>query len=133
KAIVRAATERSLSVPQSRDFTSSPAVGVTATVEGSTVRVGGPHLLTEEQVDELAVAEQWREDGAIILHVVQDGRVIGALKLADEVRPESREAVDALHALGVQVVMITGDAEAVAQTVAADLGINRFFAGVRPE
>jgi Cu2+-exporting ATPase len=133
KAIVRAAAEKNLSVPQSRDFTSSPAVGVTATVEGSTVRVGGPHLLTEEQVDELAVAEQWRGDGAIILHVVQDGHVIGALKLADEVRPESREAVDALHALGVQVVMITGDAEAVAQTVAADLGIDRFFAGVRPK
>lgn len=133
KAIVRAAVEKKLAVPSSRDFTSSPAVGVTATVDGTTVRVGGPHLLSEEQADELAVAEQWREDGAIILHVVQDGRVIGALKLADEVRSESREAVDALHVLGVQVVMITGDAEAVAQTVAADLGIDRFFAGVRPE
>ncbi|WEF19682.1 heavy metal translocating P-type ATPase [Microbacterium maritypicum] len=133
KAIVRAAAEKNLSVPESREFTSSPAVGVTATVEGTTVRVGGPHLLAEEHADELADAERWREDGAIILHVVQDGHVIGALKLADEVRPESREAVDALHALGVQVVMITGDAEAVAQTVAADLGIDRFFAGVRPE
>ncbi len=133
KAIVRAAAAKKLSVPESRDFTSSPAVGVTATVEGTTVRVGGPHLLAEEHADELAVAEGWRGDGAIILHVVQDGHVIGALKLADEVRPESREAVDALHALGVQVVMITGDAEAVAQTVAADLGIDRFFAGVRPE
>ncbi|MBE7954171.1 heavy metal translocating P-type ATPase [Microbacterium sp. R1] len=133
KAIVRAAAEKRLSVPASRDFTSSPAVGVTATVDGTTVRVGGPHLLTEERSDELPVAEQWREDGAIILHVVQDGQVIGALKLADEIRPESREAVDALHALGVQVVMITGDAEAVAHTVAADLGIDRFFAGVRPE
>ncbi|GEC75288.1 heavy metal translocating P-type ATPase [Microbacterium maritypicum] len=133
KAIVRAAAAKNLSVPESRDFTSSPAVGVTATVEGTTVRVGGPHLLAEEHADELAVAERWRGDGAIILHVVQDGHVIGALKLADEVRPESREAVDALHALGVQVVMITGDAEAVAQTVAADLGIDRFFAGVRPE
>ncbi|KTR77757.1 ATPase [Microbacterium oxydans] len=133
KAIVRAAAEKKLSVPASRDFTSSPAVGVTATVDGTTVRVGGPLLLTEERSDELPVAEQWREDGAIILHVVQDGQVIGALKLADEIRPESREAVDALHALGVQVVMITGDAEAVAHTVAADLGIDRFFAGVRPE
>ncbi|MFJ2533377.1 heavy metal translocating P-type ATPase [Microbacterium maritypicum] len=133
KAIVRAAAAKKLSVPESRDFTSSPAVGVTATVERTTVRVGGPHLLAEEHADELAVAERWRGDGAIILHVVQDGHVIGALKLADEVRPESREAVDALHALGVQVVMITGDAEAVAQTVAADLGIDRFFAGVRPE
>ncbi|WP_175985445.1 heavy metal translocating P-type ATPase [Microbacterium tenebrionis] len=133
KAIVRAAADKQLTVPRSADFTSSPAVGVTATVEGTTVRVGGPHLLVEESAEELPVADQWRADGAIILHVTQDGRVVGALKLADEVRTESREAVDALHALGVQVVMITGDAEAVAHTVAQDLGIDRVFAGVRPE
>ena len=133
RAIVRAAADRGLSVPESRDFRSSPAVGVTATVGGATVRVGGPHLLSEEGADELPVTDRWRADGAIILHVLRDGQVIGALKLADEVRPESREAVDALHALGVQVVMITGDAEAVAHTVAADLGIDRVFAGVRPE
>ncbi|MBP2437131.1 heavy metal translocating P-type ATPase [Microbacterium amylolyticum] len=133
KAIVRAAAEKKLTVPGSRDFTSSPAVGVTATVDGSTIRVGGPHLLTEEGADELPIADAWRTDGAIILHVIQDGRVIGALKLADEVRSESREAVDALHVLGVQVVMITGDAEAVAHAVAQDLGIDRVFAGVRPE
>src|SRR5699024_749928 len=52
---------------------------------------------------------------------------------ADEIRPESRDAVDALHAHGVQVVMITGDAQAVADTVAKELGIDRVFAGVRPE
>nr|WP_239527983.1 heavy metal translocating P-type ATPase [Microbacterium esteraromaticum] len=133
KAIVRAAADRGLDVPRSSDFTSAPAVGVTATVNSTVVRVGGPHLLTEEDAAELPVAEQWRNDGAIILHVLQDGRVIGALKLADEVRTESREAVDALHALDVQVVMITGDAEAVAHAVALDLGIDRVFAGVRPE
>lgn len=133
KAIVRAARDKGLRVPPSRDFSSSPAVGVTATVDGAVIRVGGPHLLTEEDAHELPAAEGWRADGAIILHVLRDGRVIGALKLADEVRPESRDAVDALHALGVQVVMITGDAEAVAHTVAADLGIDRVFAGVRPE
>ena len=130
KAIVRAAADRKLTVPRSVEFTSSPAVGVTATVEGKIIRVGGPHLLSEENADELPVADQWRADGAIILHVIQDGRVVGALKLADEVRSESREAVDALHALGVQVVMITGDADAVARAV---LGIDRVFAGVRPE
>lgn len=133
KAIVRAAADKKLAVPESRDFRSSPAVGVTAAVEGTVIRVGGPHLLAEERAVELDIAESWRTDGAIILHVVQDGHVLGALKLADEVRPESREAVDALHALGVQVVMITGDAEAVAQAVASDLGIDRLFAGVRPE
>lgn len=133
KAIVRAAERKRLTVPMSRDFTSSPAVGVTATVENSSIRVGGPYLLAEEHRSELPIAEEWRADGAIILHVIRDGQVIGALKLADEVRPESREAVDALHALGVQVVMITGDAEAVAHAVAQDLGIDRVFAGVRPE
>ncbi|MGO2745643.1 heavy metal translocating P-type ATPase [Microbacterium sp.] len=133
KAIVRAAADKHLTVPRSSSFTSSPAVGVTATVDENSIRVGGPHLLTEENADELPIADLWRTDGAIILHVLEDGRVIGALKLADEVRSESREAVDALHALGVQVVMITGDADAVAQTVAQDLGIDRVFAGVRPE
>ncbi|HET8957945.1 MAG TPA: HAD-IC family P-type ATPase, partial [Microcella sp.] len=77
--------------------------------------------------------EAWSDDGAIVLHVVVDGEVAGALKLADEVRAESRDAVDALHALGVHVVMITGDAEAVAHSVADELSIDRVFAGVRPE
>ena len=68
-----------------------------------------------------------------MLHVLVDDAVVGALKLADEVRPESRQAVDALHRLGIEVVMITGDAESVARSVADDLGIERVFAGVRPE
>jgi P-type Cu2+ transporter len=67
------------------------------------------------------------------LHVLVDGSVAGALKLADEVRPESHEAVDALHRLGIEVAMITGDAEPVARAVAGELGIERVFAGVRPE
>ncbi|WP_082789245.1 heavy metal translocating P-type ATPase [Tsukamurella pseudospumae] len=133
RAIIRAAADRGLTVPAATDFSSSPAVGVTATVDRATIRVGGPHLLAEEGAQELPVANAWRAHGAIILHVLRDGDVLGALALADEVRPESREAVDALHALGIQVVMITGDAEAVARTVADDLGIDRVFAGVRPE
>ena len=72
-------------------------------------------------------------DGSTILHAFVDGQVAGAFALRDEVRPESRDAVDALHALGIQVVMITGDAETVAHSVAAELGIDRVFAGVRPE
>lgn len=133
RAIVQAARSRSLQVPGATDFTSSPAVGVSATVQGQTVAVGGPYLLEQHGTTELAVADQWRADGAIILHVLVDGHLAGALKLADEIRPESRQAVDALHAQGVQVVMITGDAEAVAKTVADELGIDRYFAGVRPE
>jgi P-type Cu2+ transporter len=138
RAIVEAAHRRGLTVPASSDFTSSPAVGVTARVDGKTVRVGGPRLLEEAGQAELSDAAGWRDEGAIILHVLvqEDGAgpaVAGALALSDEIREESRQAVDALHKLGIQVVMITGDAQTVAESVAAELGIDRVFAGVRPE
>ncbi|MEV6924777.1 heavy metal translocating P-type ATPase [Dactylosporangium sp. NPDC051485] len=133
RAIVRAAKHHGLSVPKATGFTSSPAVGVTATVGSHEIRVGGPRLLDQLGATEIHTAAAWREQGAIILHVVRDGTVIGGLQLADEVRPESRDAVDALHRLGVEVVMITGDAEAVAHHVGDQLGIDRVFAGVHPE
>lgn len=132
-AIVRAAAERGIRVPQATDFSSSPAVGVTATVDGHEIRVGGPRMLEQLGADEVEAAASWHDKGAIILHVARDGQVIGGLALSDRVRPESREAVDALHRLGITVVMITGDAESVAASVADDLGIDRVFAGVRPE
>ncbi|WP_436407122.1 heavy metal translocating P-type ATPase [Corynebacterium ureicelerivorans] len=133
RAITGAAQGRGVAVPNATDFSSSPAVGVKATVDGEVIEVGGPYLLEQHSAEELPVADEWRREGAIILHVLADGEVIGALRLADEIRPESRDAVDALHSAGAQVVMITGDAKAVADTVAKDLGIDRVFAGVRPE
>ena len=133
RAIVTAARLRGLDVPKAADFRSAPALGVTAQVAGATVRVGGPRLLEEAGHGEVPEAAAWRDEGAIILHVLVDRSVAGALALADEVRDESRQAVEALHKLGVDVVMITGDASAVAQSVATELGIGRVFAGVRPE
>ncbi|MGS0563102.1 heavy metal translocating P-type ATPase [Microbacterium aurugineum] len=133
RAIVNAAKEKNLTVPRSTDFESSPAVGVRARVDGHVVQVGGPYMLEQEHATELPVADEWRGEGAIILHVLIDGQVTGALRLADEIRSESRHAVDALHERGVRVVMITGDADAVAASVAGELGIDRYFAGVRPE
>ncbi|WP_082724378.1 heavy metal translocating P-type ATPase [Microbacterium oleivorans] len=133
RAIVNAAKDKQLTVPAATDFESSPAVGVRARVDGRTVHVGGPYMLEQEHAVELPVADEWRREGAIILHVLLDGKVAGALRLADEIRAESRAAVTALHDQDVQVVMITGDADAVAASVAADLGIDRYFAGVRPE
>ena len=130
RAIVSTANDRGLVVASASDFASSPAVGVTATVDGRRIRVGGPRLLEEEGVSAISDPDA---DASTVLHVVADGTVLGSLRLSDTVRPESREAVDALRALHVQVVMITGDAEAVAAAVAAELGIDRYFAGVRPE
>ena len=65
--------------------------------------------------------------------MIRDGRIIGALGLEDEIRPESHDAVASLHRLGVRVVMITGDAHQVAGSVAAELGIDEVFAEVLPE
>ena len=132
RAIIDAARHRDLAVPAATDFQSSPAVGVSSEVDGTRIQVGGPALLEQEHMSELAVADRWRDDGAIILHVLAGGTVIGALALADEIRPESRAAIDALHDRGITVVMITGDADAVAKSVATELGVDRYFAGVKP-
>ncbi len=133
RAIVSAAKVKGLKLERSSGFTSSPAMGVTATVAGHQIQVGGPRLLEENGQLEVDVADEWRAEGAIILHVLEDGRTVGGLKLADEIRPESYDAVEGLHRLGVEVVMITGDAAAVANEVGRELGIDRVFAGVRPE
>ncbi|WP_157372928.1 copper-translocating P-type ATPase [Agromyces sp. Root81] len=133
KAIVADAAHRGLATRAAQGFEASAAVGVRATVDGRAVQVGGPGMLERESLAPLAASVAWAEVGSTVLHVLVDGEVAGAIALADEIRPESKEAVDALHALGVQVVMITGDAEPVARTVAAQLGIDRVYAGVRPE
>ncbi len=133
KAILAAAQSRQLPVPMVTDFSSAPAVGVKATVDGSVVEVGGPYLLAQHGLMPLPHLTDWDAEGATVLHVLVDRQVAGALKVADEIRSESRETVAALQAVGIQVVMITGDAPSVADTVAAELGIDRVFAGVRPE
>ncbi|MGV8885957.1 MAG: heavy metal translocating P-type ATPase [Microbacteriaceae bacterium] len=133
KAIVRAAKERNVQVDRATGFQASTAVGVTATVRGATISVGGPAMLASHNQEPLSQTVAWEKEGAIILHVLSDGVVIGAIGLADEIRPESQQAVDALHARGIEVVMITGDAQAVAESVANALKIDRVFAGVHPE
>jgi Cu2+-exporting ATPase len=137
RAIVAAARERGVKVPRASDFASMTSRGVEAHVGDSTVAVGGPALLRErglEVPDDLrATIDEWASRGAAVLHVVTDGVIVGAVALEDQVRPESREAVEALHRQGIKVAMITGDAEQVAKAVAADLGIDEVFAEVLPE
>jgi P-type Cu2+ transporter len=77
--------------------------------------------------------DAWKHRGASVLYVLRAGRIIGALGLEDEIRPESYDAVASLHRLGVRVVMITGDARQVADSVAAELGVDEVFAEVLPE
>ena len=136
RAIVTAAKDAGATAVAS-DFRSLTGRGVQATVEGQKVAVGGPALLRETGAQvptELAGrTTPWSERGAAVLYVVADGEVIGALALADEVRPESKAAIDALHAQGIHVVMITGDARPVAEAVGRELGVDEVFAEVLPE
>ena len=136
RAIVAAGKERG-GVATADGFRSLTGRGVEATVEGIAYAVGGPALLRERGAVVppalTTTIADWQARGAAVLHLVRGTDVVGALALEDEVRPEAREAVAALNALGIKVVMITGDARQVADAVAADLGIDEVFAEVLPE
>jgi P-type Cu2+ transporter len=136
RAIVKAAEEEG-SIPQAANFRSMTGRGVMADVEGRSLAVGGPQLMRDRNLDIPESlghqVEKWTERGASVLWLIESDRVLGALSLEDEVRPESFEAVRALHDLGIKVAMITGDARQVAAAVAKELGIDEFFAEVLPE
>ena len=137
RAIVLSARERGLSVPPASDFTAIAGFGVQATVEGRPLAVGGPNLLTRlaaEPPPELRrFADEAAGRGQGVIYLLEAAQVLAAFAVADAIRPESREAVDRLHDLGIEVVMMTGDTHAVADAVARELGIGTVFAQVLPE
>ena len=134
RAIVRAAQARNLQVRAASGFSSQPALGVSARVDDSLVRVGGPRLLDEVGVNDPFAGSAADDAGLTRLYVLSENRVVGALSLADEVRPESADTVAELHRLAVRVAMITGDAQPhAADRVAAQLGIDTVLAEVRPD
>ncbi|MFO7779143.1 MAG: heavy metal translocating P-type ATPase [Nitriliruptoraceae bacterium] len=137
RAIHEHAVEEVGDLPTASGFESMTGRGVRAEVDGRSIAVGGPALLEERglrEPEELAErTEPWRQRGAAVLHVVRDEEVIGAIALEDQVREASREAVALLHEDGVTVAMITGDAQQVADAVAAELDIDEVYAEVLPE
>jgi Cu2+-exporting ATPase len=137
QAVVRAADARGIPRTPAEGFESLAGRGARASVAGQSVAVGGPRLLADlgaQTPETLApTIEAWAAEGRTVLHVIADDRVIGALALEDEIRPESAEAVERLHVLGLRVAMITGDAQAVADAVARRLGIDEVAAQVLPE
>jgi Cu2+-exporting ATPase len=137
RAIVASAKERGLAVPSADAFRAIPGRGAEARVEGRTLRVGGPNLLATAGIEpppvlteEAAVAAR---KGRSAVYLVEGERALAVFAVADAIRPESREAIDRLHAAGIEVVMLTGDARVVADAVAAELGIDKVFAEVLPE
>ena len=132
RAIVAEAQRRGIELPEATDFESMAGRGARARVGGRRVAVGGPRLLAELGLDPIPEAEPWVRKGRTVLHVIVDGRIEGAFALEDEIRPESFEAVRDLHAMGLRVAMITGDSQAVADSVAHRLGIDEVAAQVLP-
>lgn len=136
RAVVRSAEERGLKLPEARDFKALPGIGVEAKIDGRRVSVGGPGLLESlslEAPGELAgPVERARSAGQTLVYLVDEGRVRAALALADAIRPESREAINDLRAMGIEVAMMTGDSEDVARWVADELGITEYYANVLP-
>jgi len=136
KAIVAAAKQRGLQISHAVDFESQPGRGVLATINGKSTLVGGPRLLSETQVTTSPevdkVTTEWASEGKTVLYVIAEGQLLGALSVEDEIRPESKEAVQELHRLGISVAMITGDSKKVADSVARRIGIDDVAAEVLP-
>jgi P-type Cu2+ transporter len=135
RAIVRAATGL-VDHPGVRDVESLTGRGVRASIDGRSVSVGSPGLMTELRAEIPATLDQQlearRQAGSTVLYVASDREVQGAIVVEDEIRPESHDAVDGLHRRGIRVAMITGDARPVADAVARTLGIDEVFAEVLP-
>ena len=137
RGIVKTAEDREIEVPAADDFRALTGKGVAATVEGREYHMGGPALIKAEDAEVPSAfekaSEAAAERGQAAIYLVREGKVIALFAVADAIRQESREVVHDLHERGIKVAMLTGDAQAVADAVAGELGIDTVFAEVLPE
>jgi Zn2+/Cd2+-exporting ATPase len=137
RAIVRRAMHEGADVPPVVDFQAMPGLGAVGRVNGSQYFVGSPRLARQiagESLDVPAVVEELERQGKTVVLLGEGDRLLGAVAVADRLRPESRAAVDGLHRVGVQrVVMLTGDNQRTAAAIAAEVGVDGFQAGLLPE
>jgi len=135
RAIFNEAIGRSIRIPDTAAFEAVPGKGVKAMVDGSHVVLGTRRLVSENGAD-LSGAEsvltRLEEEGKTAMIAVVDGTVAGVIAVADTVKPSARPAIDALKAMGIEVVMLTGDNSRTASAIARTLGIERFVAEVLP-
>lgn len=137
RAIVQSAQERKLKVSRSKNFTALSGRGAKANIDGKVIHIGGPKMLEELKVDiSKNLADESKAAGAegkTVVYVIEGGKALGAIMLADVIREESKEAVSLLKSAGKRVALLTGDSKAVAAWVAKELGIEEYFAEVLPE
>jgi len=136
RGIVRTAEGRGIEIPRVEAFRALTGKGVAATVDGIEYHMGGPALQRAEQAaltpDLQEAAESAARRGQAAIYLVRNGVVLAIFAVADAIREESQEAIRSLHERGIQVAMLTGDAQAVAHAVAEELGIDAVFAEVLP-
>jgi Cu2+-exporting ATPase len=134
QAIRHKAGDKGLEIPESSNFDSISGKGVKAEVEGEEIYVGGPNMLEHLGVKEKFedFADESGEKGRTVVYLVEGDEVSAAVALADKIRDESRETVEKLQSRGLEVAMLTGDSEDVAEAVAEELGIDTYFAEVLP-
>ena len=136
QAILLAAEQRGIALPKVESFASVTGQGVKGRLEGKQVLFGNQRLLQGVGIDVAPLAsraEALRKDGQTVMFLVVGGRLAGLLAVADPIKPTAAEAIAKLHALGLKLVMATGDNETTAKAVAAKLGIDEVRAGLRPE
>ncbi len=136
QAVVKAAQERGISLTQPQSFEAESGRGIRAVVDGKTVLVGSPRFIREQnyplEANQAQIEALQAQARTVVLTVV-DGTLAGLMGIADTVKDGSREAVAALQALGLEVVMITGDNQLTAQAIAREVGIERVLAEVLPD
>jgi Cu+-exporting ATPase len=135
-AILRGAEERSLKLAKIADFEAVTGQGVKGKIDGRTVTLGNARLMKSFIVDVSPLAEAAevrRKQGETVMFLGIEGKLAGLVAVADPIKPTAAEAIAKLHALGLEVIMATGDNETTAKAVAARLGIDEVRAGLRPE
>ncbi|MBX0288036.1 copper-translocating P-type ATPase [Halomicroarcula sp. F28] len=138
RAIRTAAEERGVKRASVSNFENLRGLGVKATVEGKLVHLGGPNLIEKLGIDRpssmASFADEAGSNAQTVIYLIQDeSEVVAAFALADVIREESRQTIDALHTMDIEVAMLTGDSEDVAKAVSEELGIDQYFAEVLPE
>lgn len=132
RAVVAEAEARGLTLPEVRGSQAHPGLGVTGEVAGVALKVGAARFFEAVPEGLAATVTDWENEGRSVLFAAFDGRVIAALAVSDQIKPEARAVIGALKAAGLRPAMITGDSRAAAQAVAAELGIDTVIAGVMP-
>ncbi len=135
QAIVQKASEKGIKSLEVKDFRSIAGYGAQATISGKTVWIGRPELLPHEVLDEKSLSQmsELRTQGKTVIVVGNDREFLGFIAVRDEIRPEAKEVIKRLHALGLKVAMLTGDNAQTAQAFARELGIDDVRAGLKPE